>query len=70
MRPSLYPAAAALVLVAAAGQRAAAEDAGHMVLVPSEAAVKWQPGPASLPKGTQLAVLSGDPAKEGPLFCA
>ena len=66
MRASLYPVAAALVLVAAVGQRVAAEDAGHMVLVPSEAAVKWQPGPANLPKGTQLAVLAGDPAKEGP----
>lgn len=37
-----------------------------MVLVPDDAAVKWQPAPANLPKGSQLAVLAGDPAKPGP----
>ncbi|MBC7853299.1 MAG: cupin domain-containing protein [Pirellulaceae bacterium] len=30
------------------------------------AEIKWQDGPASLPKGAQIAVLEGDPAKEGP----
>ena len=28
--------------------------------------VKWMDGPPSLPKGSKFAVLSGDPAKEGP----
>jgi hypothetical protein len=28
--------------------------------------LKWQPGPPSLPKGAQIAVLEGDPSKEGP----
>ena len=28
--------------------------------------IKWQDGPASLPKGAQIAVLEGDPTKEGP----
>jgi quercetin dioxygenase-like cupin family protein len=28
-------------------------------------AMKWGPAPAALPKGAQLAVLSGDPTKEG-----
>jgi hypothetical protein len=28
--------------------------------------VKWQDGPPSLPKGSQIAVLEGDPSKEGP----
>lgn len=28
--------------------------------------IKWQDGPASLPKGAQIAVLEGDPSKEGP----
>src|SRR5688572_7863997 len=27
---------------------------------------KWIDGPASLPKGAKMAVLEGDPAKEGP----
>src|SRR5262245_19006386 len=31
--------------------------------VPSE--VAWKPGPASLPPGAKMAVLEGDPAKEG-----
>ena len=28
--------------------------------------VRWQHGPPSLPKGAMIAVLEGDPAKEGP----
>jgi hypothetical protein len=28
--------------------------------------IKWQPGPASLPKGAMMSVLEGDPAKEAP----
>lgn len=28
--------------------------------------IKWGPAPPSLPKGAQLAVLSGDPASDGP----
>src|SRR5262245_5473140 len=28
--------------------------------------LKWGPAPASLPKGAQVAVLTGDPGKDGP----
>ncbi|HEV3146635.1 MAG TPA: cupin domain-containing protein [Gemmataceae bacterium] len=28
--------------------------------------IKWQSGPASLPKGAMIAMLEGDPTKEGP----
>lgn len=28
--------------------------------------IKWQDGPPSLPKGAKIAVLEGDPGKEGP----
>jgi hypothetical protein len=28
--------------------------------------VRWKPGPPSLPKGAQIAVLEGDPKREGP----
>ncbi|OWK43703.1 cupin domain-containing protein [Fimbriiglobus ruber] len=28
--------------------------------------IKWVDGPASLPKGSQMAILEGDPAKDGP----
>jgi quercetin dioxygenase-like cupin family protein len=36
----------------------------HAIYRPSE--IKWQDGPPSLPPGAKLAVLEGDPAKEGP----
>jgi len=35
------------------------------MLHPTEATT-WKPGPASLPKGAMIAVLEGDPTKEGP----
>jgi quercetin dioxygenase-like cupin family protein len=36
----------------------------HVAIAPTE--VKWGPGPPSLPKGAQLAVVAGDPSKPGP----
>ena len=57
---------AAAVAAMALGSPVFAEDADSMTLVPSDAAVKWQPGPPDLPKGTQIAVLTGDPSKPGP----
>jgi quercetin dioxygenase-like cupin family protein len=60
---------AALAAVAAAALSAApadpAKDAEEMQLYPA-ADIKWQDGPPSLPKGAMIAVLEGDPAKEGP----
>jgi hypothetical protein len=41
------------------------EHEGAFEIFPT-AAIKWQDGPASLPKGAKIAVLEGDPAKEGP----
>jgi quercetin dioxygenase-like cupin family protein len=35
-------------------------------IVTSPAAVQWKQGPPALPKGTQVAVLFGDPTKPGP----
>jgi quercetin dioxygenase-like cupin family protein len=43
----------------------AADETG-MTLIPSGAAIHWAPAPPSLPKGTQLVVINGDPAKAGP----
>ena len=37
---------------------------GITLNLPSE--MKWKDGPPSLPKGAQIAVLEGDPGKEGP----
>jgi quercetin dioxygenase-like cupin family protein len=36
----------------------------HTVLAPKD--VKWAPGPPSLPKGAEVAMLAGDPSKDGP----
>lgn len=35
----------------------------HMIFLPKD--IQWQDGPESLPKGAKVAVLEGDPAKEG-----
>ncbi len=50
-------------LVAFLPLSAMAEDA-HTVVEAN--GIKWAAAPPSLPKGAQIAVLSGDPGKEGP----
>lgn len=59
--------AVAMLLVLGAPIRASAQDQG-MVLVPGNAAVKWQPGFPTIPKWADLAVLYGDPSKVGEPF--
>ena len=49
--------------VGAAGAQAPA-PAGHTALTPVE--LKWGPPPPALPAGSEVAVLEGDPGKEGP----
>jgi hypothetical protein len=59
-------AAAALAAAALAASPAdPPKAADEMALFPADE-VKWQEGPASLPKGALIAVLEGDPAREGP----
>lgn len=58
----------ALVCVCAAGRVAAAAPAaamapGHMELAPAD--LKWMPAPPVLPKGVEIAVLTGNPFAEG-----
>jgi quercetin dioxygenase-like cupin family protein len=58
---------ASAVLVAAAGAGRAQSPAGaqdHVAFTPT--AVKWGPAPPALPPGAQMAVLEGDPSKDGP----
>ena len=45
---------------------AALAQSGPMEMTIGPAAVKWGPAPPVLPKGAQIAVLSGDPFKPGP----
>ena len=62
---SMLLAAAALLCLGAAS--AAAQDAamGDMMMI-NPSALKWVDAPPGLPKGAKLAVLYGDPGKDGP----
>jgi quercetin dioxygenase-like cupin family protein len=52
----------ALLMVLTGATVAAAED---MRMPVNTSQLKWGPAPDALPKGAQIAVLSGDPAKDG-----
>ena len=41
-----------------------ADPAKEILVTPND--IKWVEAPASLPKGAQMAILEGDPTKEGP----
>jgi quercetin dioxygenase-like cupin family protein len=43
-----------------------ADEHGQGISLNRPENLKWQDGPPSLPKGAQIAVLEGDPGKEGP----
>ena len=64
---SLCAVVAALGAVPAAREGGAADhpamSAGHIVVMPNQ--LKWGPAPAGLPPGSLMAVLDGDPGKEG-----
>ena len=53
------------IIVVLAGS-ALANDHGEGIKLNSPENLKWQEGPPSLPKGAKIAVLEGDPNKEGP----
>jgi quercetin dioxygenase-like cupin family protein len=55
---------AGLTLTSAAHAQAPAPNAAHTVITP--AALQWGPGPPALPKGAEMAVLSGNPGQPGP----
>jgi hypothetical protein len=63
-------AAVFFVIALQVGARIAAFAYDHVERAPLEIYapkdIKWQDGPASIPPGTKIAVLEGDPAKEGP----
>jgi quercetin dioxygenase-like cupin family protein len=56
----------ALSVLALIATVAAAQDSGPKGI--SASAIKWGPAPDALPKGGQLAVLSGDAGKSGPFI--
>ena len=55
MRKYIYPSVAALAFLSMVQAAAATEQHNSMLMVPSENSVNWQPGPADLPKGSQIA---------------
>jgi quercetin dioxygenase-like cupin family protein len=57
----LTTAAVAAGLLGAPAMALAADE--HTVVSPQE--ITWAPGPASIPRGAEAAVLYGDPGKEG-----
>lgn len=54
---------ASLALAWAQGHQEGTTPAAEAIHTPAQ--IKWVNGPASLPAGSQVAVLEGDPAKEG-----
>jgi len=59
--------AATIVLAAMlAAPLSAWAESSAMDLTSGPDAVKWSPAPPTLPKGAMIAVLSGDPSKDGP----
>jgi uncharacterized RmlC-like cupin family protein len=54
----------AFAQTAATPEAAAPATASHTMVKAAE--LKWGPAPEALPKGAELAVLSGDPGKAGP----
>lgn len=58
--------AALSALLAAPADAASQHAHPAAVTLADGSAIQWQPGPANLPKGTQIVALAGDPAKPGP----
>ena len=53
-----------IVAIASAPLTAPAQTMDAHKIVPAQE-IKWSPGPSSIPPGAQLAVLYGDPGKDG-----
>ena len=66
VRPLFASAIALIAFGTSTAVGAGAADSTGTTLVPSVDAVTWAPAPSSLPKGTQIVLLNGDPSKPGP----
>jgi hypothetical protein len=58
--------AATICCAFAFGTVTVGQDHGEEIVLNTPDRMKWQDGPPSLPKGAKIAVLEGDPGKEGP----
>lgn len=54
---------AIIILILSLGLASAAHDKDHEIVTPDN--LKWVDGPASLPPGSKMVILEGDPSKEG-----
>jgi quercetin dioxygenase-like cupin family protein len=63
-RASRLAALAALSLALGVGAPHADEKKHEVTVTPAD--IKWQDGPPSLPGGAKVALLEGDPSREGP----
>jgi quercetin dioxygenase-like cupin family protein len=66
MRLIPFALAASLAVVTSAAVTPIQAQTGKMDLYADPGGVKWGPAPPSVPKGASIAVLSGDPSKDGP----
>lgn len=64
---SFFVATVSAISICAIADPARAAEAS-MDLYPNPSVLKWAPVPPMLPKGAQIAVLSGDPTKTGPFI--
>ena len=67
MKTILCPALVMLLAMASSPTRVSAEEtqSSDMHLYPP-ASIEWKQGPAAIPAGAKMAVLEGDPTKDGP----
>jgi anti-sigma factor ChrR (cupin superfamily) len=67
MKILLSSALAMLLTMAISATRLSAEEtqSSDMRLCPPTS-IEWKPGPMAIPAGAKMAVLEGDPTKEGP----
>jgi quercetin dioxygenase-like cupin family protein len=67
MKAFITPALTAVLIVTLPLTRLAAqpEHSSEMGFYGPEA-IEWKPGPAAIPTGAKMAILEGDPTKEGP----
>lgn len=67
MKQILIPLSVVAMLVAAVSllnaDRHGKDESRHVILQPEE--LEWKDGPPSVPPGSQIAVLEGDPSQEG-----
>jgi hypothetical protein len=62
-RPLLFTGLLFASIVAVAQPSQISKDSGHIMILPAD--TQWQPTAAPMPAGAQVAVLDGDPSKQG-----